>query len=151
MTPKPISATKELRRILVPIDFSEDALRALQVAHDYFADADSMLIVVNAVEAAEAVSNKFGMRDKQIDTIVNNVRDQLQTLVNPLRSTWAGPRVAGRPSRFTSSPPPSCIIIFLQTPLGGVHLARPPCRRRLRVEVAQCGPSQHLGQPAGCR
>ena len=99
MTPKPISATKELRRILVPIDFSEDALRALQVAHDYFADADSMLIVVNAVEAAEAVSNKFGMRDKQIDTIVNNVRDQLQTLVNPLRSTWGEVQFVVQPEK----------------------------------------------------
>lgn len=77
-----------LQRILVPIDFSDDSLHALQVANENFVHQDSALIIVNALEIAGAVSNKYGMRDKQIDTMIGAVQDRLQTLQAPHLGSW---------------------------------------------------------------
>jgi nucleotide-binding universal stress UspA family protein len=84
------SAERKLRfeRVLVPIDFSDDSLNALQVATDSFARPGATLILVNAVEAAESVAEYAGLHGQVVSTLVSDVQRQIQTLAGTHRQYW---------------------------------------------------------------
>ncbi len=76
-------------RILVPIDFSDDSLSALQVARDRFAHPQATLVLVHAADAADSVSEHVALRGQVLSAQLGDVQRQLQTLAGSYRDNWA--------------------------------------------------------------
>ena len=74
--------------VLVPIDFSDDSLNALQVANDSFAHPGATLILVTAVEAADSVAEHASLHGQVVSTLAGDMHRQLQTLAATHRANW---------------------------------------------------------------
>lgn len=75
-------------RILVAVDFSHHSLDALRIATERFAGPLARLILVNAVEAPEGLTEHAGLRGRLVDTLVNDAQQQLHALANAHRGLW---------------------------------------------------------------
>jgi len=87
-TPSASPATA-FERVLVPIDFSADALSALQVANERFARPQATLTLVTAVDAADTVSEHADLRGQVVGTQAADAQRQLQLMANTHRAAWA--------------------------------------------------------------
>lgn len=74
--------------VLVPIDFSDDSMNALQLAQRRFASADATLVLVHSVDAAEGVIDHAGLREQVVSSQASEVQRQMQTLAGAHREGW---------------------------------------------------------------
>nr|WP_297357337.1 universal stress protein [uncultured Caldimonas sp.] len=80
----------KFERVLVPIDFSNDSINALQVALERLASPDATLILLNAVEQAAALDDEHLLLKSQMNsTLVNDTRERLLSLVSAHKDRWA--------------------------------------------------------------
>jgi nucleotide-binding universal stress UspA family protein len=71
------------QRILVPIDFSDDALSAYQVALDYYAGNDKTLILLHVIEDYDIERHSQTEHD-----YAEGKKRQLRTLGNSRKDEW---------------------------------------------------------------
>jgi len=79
---------RAFERVLVPIDFSDDSMNALELAQQRFADARATLVLVHAIDAAESVSEHTALRGQVVNAQAADVQRQLQTLASAHRTGW---------------------------------------------------------------
>ena len=80
----------KFERVLVPIDFSNDSINALQVALERLASPDATLILLNAVEQAAALDDEHLLLKSQMNsTLVNDTRERLLSLASAHKDRWA--------------------------------------------------------------
>lgn len=79
----------KFERVLVPVDFSDDSLNALQVALERLASPDATLILLNAIEqAADLGGEHLTLKSKTHETLVNDMRNRLLSLASAHRDHW---------------------------------------------------------------
>jgi universal stress protein A len=88
-------------RILVAIDFSHHSLDALRIATERFAGPLARLILVNAVEAPEGLTEHVGLRGRLVDTLASDAQQQLHTLANTHRGLWQEVQTTVEPGKST--------------------------------------------------
>jgi nucleotide-binding universal stress UspA family protein len=77
-------------RVLVPIDFSDDSINALQVALERLASPDATLILLTAVEQAASLDDEHLLLKSQMNsTLVNDTRSRLLSLASAHKDRWA--------------------------------------------------------------
>jgi len=95
----------QFERVLVPIDFSDDSLSALQVAQR-FASPTATLVLVHAVDTDQSFSEHAGLREQVLQAQAHDMQPQLQTLAGSHRADWLEVRTVlerGKPSEVILS------------------------------------------------
>lgn len=73
------------QRVLVPIDFSDDALSAFQVALDHFAGPDRSLVLLHVVDPADS---ELQQAPEIRAGLVEERRRRMTTLGNSRKDAW---------------------------------------------------------------
>jgi nucleotide-binding universal stress UspA family protein len=84
-----MSAVQSFQCVLVGIDFSDDSLSALSVAHERFAHPSATLVLLHAAETAANLTDYAELRQQVVQTQGHEVQRQLATLAATYRSGWA--------------------------------------------------------------
>ncbi len=77
---------KELRNILVPVDFNEPSIKALKYAYNLAKEMNGELIILHVIQTPGILADFFSNGD-QLVQLTNQIRDKLLDLKSTIPQT----------------------------------------------------------------